>query len=85
MCLDTHMKLALYKYAIIIIIIIIIIHPNSAKLKWQFTGAWFNIKTVFLGMVISVGDKLSWFIRHLSDGLYIFYINLWNLPPDIWA
>ena len=25
MCLDTHMKLALYKYAIIIIIIIIII------------------------------------------------------------
>ena len=33
----------------------------------------------------SVGEKLSWFIRHLSDGLYIFYINLWNLPSEIWA
>ena len=33
----------------------------------------------------SVGEKLSWFIRHLSDGLYIFYINLWILPSDIWA
>ena len=33
----------------------------------------------------SVGEKLSWFIRHLSDGLYIFYMNLWNFPSDIWA
>ena len=33
----------------------------------------------------SVGKKLAWFIRHLSDGLYIFHINLWNLPSDIWA
>ena len=32
----------------------------------------------------SVGKKLSCFIRHLSDGLYIFYINLPNLPSDIW-
>ena len=24
-------------------------------------------------------------IRHLSDGLGIFYANLWNLPSDIWA
>ena len=23
--------------------------------------------------------KLSWFIRHLADVLYIFYSNLWNL------
>ena len=23
--------------------------------------------------------KLSWFIRHLSDRLYMFYSNLWNL------
>ena len=29
--------------------------------------------------------KLSWFIRHLSDGLYVFYSNLWNLSSDIWA
>ena len=28
LCLDTHMKLALYKYAIIIIIIIIIIYVD---------------------------------------------------------
>ena len=28
----------------------------------------------------SVGEKPSWFIRHLSDGLYIFNINLWNMP-----
>ena len=34
---------------------------------------------------ISVGEKLSWFIRHLSDGLCIFHTNLWNLPSDIWA
>ena len=38
MCLDTHTKLALYKYAIIIIIIIIIIHKCAPllpqKLKW---------------------------------------------------
>ena len=27
--------------------------------------------------------KLSWFIRHMSDGL-IFYSNLWNLSSDIW-
>ena len=33
----------------------------------------------------SVGKKLSWFIRHLCDGLYIFHTNLWNLPSDIWA
>ena len=25
-----------------------------------------------------------WFIRHLSDGLYIFHTNLWNLPSDIY-
>ena len=29
--------------------------------------------------------RKTWFIRHLSDGLYIFHINLWNLPSDIWA
>ena len=33
----------------------------------------------------SVHEKLSWLIRHLSDGLYIFYSNLWNLSSDIWA
>ena len=33
----------------------------------------------------NVGEKLTWFIRHLSDGLYIFRINLWNLPSDIGA
>ena len=32
-----------------------------------------------------VAEKLSWFIRHLSDGLYIFYSKLWNLSSDIWA
>ena len=30
-------------------------------------------------------EKLSWFIRHLSGGLHIFYINLWKFPSDIWA
>ena len=38
-----------------------------------------------LGINYSVGEKLSRFIRHLSDGLYIFHRNLWNLPSDIWA
>ena len=33
----------------------------------------------------AVGKKLPWFIRHLSDGLYLFFINLWNFPWDIWA
>ena len=33
----------------------------------------------------SVPEKLSGFIRHLSDGLYIFHSNLWNLSSDIWA
>ena len=32
----------------------------------------------------SVAEKLSWFIRHLSDELYTFYSNLWNLSSDIW-
>ena len=32
----------------------------------------------------SVAEKRSWFIRHLSDGLYVFYSNLWNLSSDIW-
>ena len=40
-----------------------------------------KIESVFY----SVSEKLSWLIRHLSDGLYIFYINLWNFPSDIWA
>ena len=35
--------------------------------------------------IYSVGEKLSWFIRLLSEELYIFYTNLWNLPSDIWA
>ena len=30
-------------------------------------------------------EKLSRFIRHLSDGLYIFYSNMWNLSSDIWV
>ena len=30
-------------------------------------------------------QKLSWFISHLSDRLYIFHINMWNLPSDTWA
>ena len=29
--------------------------------------------------------KLSWFFRHLSDILYIFCLDLWNLLSDIWA
>ena len=33
---------------------------------------------------ISAGENLSWFIRHLSDGCYIFYLNLWNVSSDIW-
>ena len=35
------------------------------------------------GVSCSVDEKLSWFIRHMSDGL-IFYSNLWNLSSDIW-
>ena len=48
-------------------------------------------KTVFLietAPWITVHEKLSSFIRHvryLSNGLYIFYSNLWNLSSDIWA
>ena len=34
---------------------------------------------------ISVAEKLSWFIRQLSDGLYIFYLNRSNFSSDIWA
>ena len=30
-----------------------------------------------------VGEKLSWVIRQLSDGVYLFYIDLWDLPSDI--
>ena len=33
----------------------------------------------------SVGEKLSWFMRHLFNGVYIFYINLWNFASDICA
>ena len=40
---------------------------------------------MFIHYISSVGEKLAWFIRHLSDGLYIFHINLWNLPSDISA
>ena len=34
-------------------------------------------------MVDSVAEKLSWSIRHLSDGLYMFYSNLWNLSSEM--
>ena len=44
-----------------------------------------HLSSCDLVCVSSVGEKLSWFIRHLSDGLYIFYINLGNFPSDIWA
>ena len=33
----------------------------------------------------SVPEKLSWFIRHLSDELDVFYSDSWNLSSDIWA
>ena len=50
--------------------------------KWWFMSSnVYHIPTFYC----SVGEKLSWFIRHLSDGLYIFHTNLWNLPSDIWA
>ena len=39
-------------------------------------------KCVKFSWLNSEGEKLSWFIRHLSDGLCI---NLWNFPSDIWA
>ena len=60
--------------------------------KWIFNKNEFcdklQLKNMFIKNPISyysVDKKLSWFIRHLSDGLYIFYINLWNFPSDIWA
>ena len=40
---------------------------------------------LFSDWYLSVAEKLSWFIRQLFNGLYIFYLNLWNLSLDIWA
>ena len=42
LCLDTHMELALYKYAIIIIIIIIIITLDCIKHPMQFNWPTWN-------------------------------------------
>ena len=39
--------------------------------------------TTFFHYLSSVPEKLLWFIKHLSDGLYIFYSNLWNLSSEI--
>ena len=35
--------------------------------------------------ITTAAEKLSRFIRYLSDGLYIFYSNLWNLSSDNWT
>ena len=32
--------------------------------------------------LVTVLPKNSWSIRHLSDGLYIFYSNLWDISHD---
>ena len=49
---------------------------------WCYIIIWFQlwkpILCQFWDLEGSVAEKLSWFIRHLSDGLYLFYTNLWN-------
>ena len=58
----------------------------NIKIKCHFTGVGIPITDIRgSNDHLSVCKNLSWFIRHLSDGFYIFYINLWNLPSDIWA
>ena len=63
----------------------------TLSLRWfrQDSQCWTGDKSNSMfstfNHTICVGEKLSWFIRHLSDGLYIIYSNLWNLLSDIWA
>ena len=65
---------------------------NPSRVPLASTASWRNSCTLTSGdtdwniniyhryiLYHSVPEKLSWFIRHLSDGLYIFYSNLWNL------
>ena len=42
-------------------------------------------KSRFIVLIYSAAEKLPWLIRHLSNDLYIFYSNLWNLSLYIWS
>ena len=50
------------------------------QLHKQNAGSWTSVDHIVIMLIRhlrrtnSVGEKLSWFIWHLSDGLYIFYI-----------
>ena len=44
---------------------------------------WLDLERIIQLVWYSVAEKLSWSIRHLSDGLYIFCSNLWNLSSEI--
>ena len=43
------------------------------------------LNKVPLFLVTRICNTFSWFIRYLSDGLNIFYLNLWNLSSNIRA
>ena len=64
------------------------VFPMSVEIQWNL----YKATTKFCGLSrqvvshdISVPEKLASFIRHLSDGLYVFYSNSWNLSSDIWT
>ena len=50
----------------------------------SYCGCWCPEDARSQGISSAV-EKLSWLIRYLSSGLYMFYSNLWNLSSDIWA
>ena len=83
-CKKIHLKTSIVKKAAIVANVFRHVQLYICPQRHSWETKNINIITC------SVAKKLSWFIRHLSDGLCIFYSNWWNLSlvrhlgPAIW-
>ena len=58
---------------------------RKCSYKWCLPGSNNFVQASMCECLSCAAEKFIWFTRHLSNGLYIIHINLWNLPSDIWA
>ena len=77
MCLDTHMKLALYKYAIIIIIII----PPKTMASILYKTA--ILLCLWIGTRPYCFSKLALVMLMMTVGVYFGYANKWEKSGKI--
>ena len=76
MCLDTHMKLALYKYAIIIIIIIIIMTLGQKQRKVEYsvsTSICYKMNIPDCKTTQLIHPRVTEFISVNVKCIFIFY------------